>query len=322
MANNPSDHSAAELSPGSAAPAQQGPLAPASLDAPGVLNPDSNFPPPLPGLPAADISAPIRRPQDLIQGQPPLGRGWGVDNVLNLAAARQLPHDFANAGGQVAAGQQSNLVPLVAFPVLSRLGPQAVSWAVPVAIVGLSTINARASYHDLKITPGIRGIQLSYGATNAPVYVKCNITGMSYTFPQGPNTVFAPLFMLREFLDLTISCANAFPAGSTCLLTTEEQLPWTVDDGVNSQPEGTDNLATAQISVLNSATLIAAARAGRAAITILNTGAVAVSIGNTAVTVGGGMIIPPGASLTLNTSAAIYGISATTGQLVSVVETF
>jgi hypothetical protein len=245
MANLPSDHSSAENAPGSSAPAQQGPLQAGNLDAPGVFNPDNNLPLPLPGLPATDLSAPIRQPRTLTQGQPPLARGWGVDNVLNLAQARQLPHDFGTSTGQAAAGQQANLVPLVAFPVLSRLGPQAVSWAVPVTIASLSVVTARMSYKDLKITPGIRGIQLAYGATGGPVSIRNNITGMTYQLPDGPVTAFLPLFMLREFCDVTISCSSGiFPANATCLLTTEEQLPFLIEDVSNVGSVPLQNSAT------------------------------------------------------------------------------
>jgi hypothetical protein len=94
---------------------------------------------------------------------------------------------------------------------------------------------------------------------------------------------------------------------------------------------GTDSGATGQVSVTTGATLIAAVRTGgprvgRVAITITNnTGSDKLCIGfSNAVTALTGECLPPvaGASITLNTTSALYGIVPTTAQVVSFVETF
>lgn len=181
---------------------------------------------PVPGTNKVQTTTPnvIARPERVAHAVPPLAKGWGIDNVLSINKANQLPHDFGNAGGQAAANSQANLIPLVPYPVLSRMGPEGVSWAAAVALAGLTTVTLRGTYRDLHMTPGWRGIQLQYGSV--AVKVVENTTGMIYFFPNGPHTIFAPLFMLREFFDLTISGSAAFPAGATALLTTEEQMPY------------------------------------------------------------------------------------------------
>lgn len=89
--------------------------------------------------------------------------------------------------------------------------------------------------------------------------------------------------------------------------------------------KGSGNIATAQVSVATSSTLIAAARAGRGSIKITNiTGAQQIYIGNTGVTTATGDLLPAavGASITIPANVAIYGIAATAAQTVSVMEVF
>ena len=81
---------------------------------------------------------------------------------------------------------------------------------------------------------------------------------------------------------------------------------------------GTIN-STGQVSVGVSATQIIAANAARKGVLIFNAGSVTVYIGAAGVTTATGHILPAGASLSLPTVSAIYGIS-TTSQIVSVME--
>jgi hypothetical protein len=87
---------------------------------------------------------------------------------------------------------------------------------------------------------------------------------------------------------------------------------------------GNTAIATAQVSVGTTATQIAALRAGRGSVTIENEGTTAVRIGIAGVTTGNGFLLPGvvGASLTLQTTAAVFGIVAAGTQTVSVLETF
>jgi hypothetical protein len=86
------------------------------------------------------------------------------------------------------------------------------------------------------------------------------------------------------------------------------------------------NLASSQVSVdtTSGGKLIAAARAGRGAVTIINTGTIAVFIGPSGVTTSTGALLPgiAGASITIPTTAAVYGIVSNGSQTVSVLETY
>lgn len=84
------------------------------------------------------------------------------------------------------------------------------------------------------------------------------------------------------------------------------------------------SVATAQVSVASTATLVAAARAGRGAVIVTNLGAVAVYLGAAGVTTTTGTLLPGvvGASVTIPTSAAVYGVDATGTQAVSVAEVY
>ncbi len=87
---------------------------------------------------------------------------------------------------------------------------------------------------------------------------------------------------------------------------------------------GASTIATAQVTVANTSTLIAATRSGRNAITIVNSGTTPVYIGVTGVTTATGVLLPGsvGAALTLPTTAAVYGVVASSTQAVSYVETY
>lgn len=84
------------------------------------------------------------------------------------------------------------------------------------------------------------------------------------------------------------------------------------------------NMATGQVSVGNTPTLIAASRAGRLGITIENLGVVDIFIGNSGVSITTGMLLSgvKGAAMSLLFNGAIYGIVSAGTQSVSVLEVF
>lgn len=92
----------------------------------------------------------------------------------------------------------------------------------------------------------------------------------------------------------------------------------------NMMPIGSSAVATAQVGVAASSTLVAAARLGRNAVTVQNLGTTAVYLGPSGVTTATGLLLPGsvGASVTIPTSAAVYGVAATGTQSVAVLETF
>jgi hypothetical protein len=97
--------------------------------------------------------------------------------------------------------------------------------------------------------------------------------------------------------------------------------------GVNNNAVGSGALATSQASIGTTAAQIVAARAGvsgsgRIAVTLFNAGSATVYFGASGVAATTGMPLPAGASATINTQAAIYGIAASGTQTIGVMETF
>lgn len=83
-------------------------------------------------------------------------------------------------------------------------------------------------------------------------------------------------------------------------------------------------LATAQVSVAATATLIVAARTGRKEVTIVNHGTTAVYLGPSGVATTTGQLLAgvAGEGITYSGGAAVYGIAATGSQTVSVAEVY
>ena len=97
--------------------------------------------------------------------------------------------------------------------------------------------------------------------------------------------------------------------------------------GVDNKPVGPAALATSQASISTSASLIVAARTGavgtgRVAVTLYNSGATTVYFGPSGVTTATGAILPSGAAVTLDTTAAVYGVTSSGTDIVGVTETF
>ena len=95
-----------------------------------------------------------------------------------------------------------------------------------------------------------------------------------------------------------------------------------MSNAINTEP-ASNSFDTNQVSVANTETLIVAANPTRRAVIITNLGTTAVYLGNsTGVTTGNGDLLPGivGASVTIPTTAAIYGIAATGSQSVSFLE--
>jgi hypothetical protein len=77
---------------------------------------------------------------------------------------------------------------------------------------------------------------------------------------------------------------------------------------------------TGQVSVLGTATLIVAQNTGRHAVLITNTGTIAIYIGiDATVTASTGQLLPGvvGASISIPSKSAVYGISASTAETVT-----
>lgn len=91
-----------------------------------------------------------------------------------------------------------------------------------------------------------------------------------------------------------------------------------------SRSAGSPTIATNQVTVAATATQIVPARTGRGAVTIVNSGATDIFLGVSGVSVTTGVLLSgvKGASMTIPTSAAVFGIAATGTQVVSFLETY
>ncbi len=98
----------------------------------------------------------------------------------------------------------------------------------------------------------------------------------------------------------------------------------TVDGSSPINGRGNASIATSQVSVAATATLVAAARATRNAVTVTNLGAVDVFCGTAGVTTTTGTLLvgTKGAALTIPTIADVYCIVAAATQSVTVLETY
>lgn len=88
---------------------------------------------------------------------------------------------------------------------------------------------------------------------------------------------------------------------------------------------GAGGFKTAQVSIdtTSGGVVVAAARPGRSAVTVINHGTTACYLGHPGLTTSTGAFLPGvlGASITIATQDAVYGISAGT-QTVSVIESY
>lgn len=94
-------------------------------------------------------------------------------------------------------------------------------------------------------------------------------------------------------------------------------------NGSYAVSKGSGTIATAQVSVGTASTQIVAARAGRGSVKITNLGTTDVYIGVSGVTSTTGDLLPgtKGASITIPTNAAVFGVAGT-AQSVSVMEVY
>jgi hypothetical protein len=96
--------------------------------------------------------------------------------------------------------------------------------------------------------------------------------------------------------------------------------------GIYDRLKGAPSVANAQVSVGTTVggDTIVAARTGRRSVTIVNHGATAVYVGTGTVSIANGFLLPgvAGAALTINTTAAVKGITGGGSQTVGVLEEY
>lgn len=111
----------------------------------------------------------------------------------------------------------------------------------------------------------------------------------------------------------SVSITGALPAGTNALgSVTVSNFPATT----TTIARGTGSMATGQVAInQNAAVLVAAARATRRSITIVPTSQFTYFYGNAGVTISNGAAAPNGAAITLETTAAIYVVSNSSGTM-------
>jgi hypothetical protein len=199
-------------------PAAGRPVAPIIL--PPAWPPSGTPTPAQPGQ--IETEAPITGEGPTALLRPPLGSPGGTTKIPQSSLAR--PTD--QYGVAVYPGGAAQV--LIPYPVLAR-NARGVAWALPLVLpTTAKVLTLRIDYRDLHIEPGFRGLLLQYSsAQTTGVKVAMNFVGMTLQLPNGAQTVFVPLFMSREMVDLTITGSANFVITDTALLTTEEQVPFT-----------------------------------------------------------------------------------------------
>ena len=175
------------------------------------------------------------------------------------------------------------------------------------------------------------------GSADAPWYVAPG-TGVTWTLGGAlPAFAATPTFNIGTAPTLAVNwsgqsvAVSNFPATQAVSIASLPALAAgsnTVGNvGVNNNPVGSAGFAASQASIGTAAAQIVAARAGvagtgRIAATLYNAGSATVYFGASGVTTTTGMPLPAGASATINTQAAIYGIAASGTQTIGIMETF
>jgi hypothetical protein len=196
------------------------------------------------------------------------------------------------------------------------------TFPVPANSSGFYNIDAQQSSSISITSDGASGAGnpvefIFYNYDRTPfVWYKFGITNVTVNIPDGADVA------LGETTDAAIT--NSALAGTLIAFT--KGIVSLLSAGISAVFKGPPTLATNQVTVNTTVggTLIAASRASRSSITITNLGTTAVYIGNTGLTTTNGAFLPGivGASITLDTTAAVYGIVAAGSQALSFVETY
>ena len=238
--------------------------------------------------------------------------GGGTKNLIvatdpngNLAAAHVTVN---SAGAEV--GTSGNPIAVsfaAAQPVTGTFFPS----SQPVSLAALPALTSSAA---------VIGAVMQSGVWNTTISGSVAVTGAFYQATQAISAAILPLpagaatdAALGAKLDAAVAAINAsaaapLPAGANVI-------------GALLQPA---NVATGQVTVGTSATLIVAARAGRWSVSITQEGTTLVRLGGSGVTLTSGAVLPGTqySDRSLDGGAAIYGIVAAGSAPVSFVEVY
>lgn len=296
-------------------------------------------------------------PQNIAASSLPLPTGAATESTLSAASAK-LPSSLGAKTGATSLSVVPNTD--TAFPISAASLPLPTGAATAAGITSLSgqfpaSLGAKTGAASLSVVPNsdtafpVVG-NVADNAADSGNSVKVGgvvLSGANYTAQATGSRV--PLSMdargqLRSVLGSAGNVTTPADTGTTVGLiytglgtaaTTLLGVSGFVWNGTNTIAQrgdtsgtwtvgrGTGNLATGQVSVTTAATLVAAARTNRAKITLAVGAANTCAFGNTGVTTTTGFPLQPtaGATLTLDTNAAVYAVcSATT--TISYIEQF
>jgi hypothetical protein len=118
----------------------------------------------------------------------------------------------------------TNAEPLVPIPILGRGFRH--TWVANLVMPASGTsFSLRASYEDIGMEPGFRGVLIANNGAGT-LNVMQNRTNFIYSVTTMRNA-FLPLFMAPEMIDLTFSNASGF-ANTSIMLTSEEMVPFSI----------------------------------------------------------------------------------------------
>ncbi len=154
----------------------------------------------------------------------------------------------------------------------------------------------------------------AYGSTRTALYSSGGTSLVSAPSNIDTNAT-ATAGVLETFsIGAALNASGTFDRLRTAAATTAATGSGILAVGIVAGPIGLPNFSPGQVSITTAATLIAAARTGapgtgRSTVTIVNNSANAVTIGGSGVTTTTGVTIPASGTLTLQTTAAIYGVA-------------
>jgi len=226
------------------------------------------------------------------------GLGSGSNTIGAVSVTGGLPTGANTIGAVTVSGTVSVTGGLpTGANTIGSVGVTAITGGLP---TGANTIGAVTllSTANVSINAGL--------PTGANTIGSVGVTAITGGLPTGANTIGS-----------VASIIGGLPAGTNNI-------------GIITQvnnPVGAAGINTSQVTVGLSSVLLTASRTGsvgtgRVSCTIYNNGSAILYIGQNGVTTLTGFPIVPGASLSIYTTAALYGISTITNQTIGILETF
>jgi hypothetical protein len=251
------------------------------------------------------------------------GGGGGGSNASVGSTGAAVPASATAVGFQNAAGNLVLPAPSAGLPVADS-GAPITGATIPAGGVGL-TGWLSAIWTKLTGTLTVSWSGQSVAVSNFPSSQTVAVSNLPGTQAISAASLPLPSGAAQEAGgNLASIAANVSTATNQATANTTLASILTKLSAALATTETYANLATAQVSVAATATLIVAARVGRKEVTIVNHGTTAVYLGPSGVATTTGQLLAgvAGEGITYSGGAAVYGIAATGSQTVSVAEVY